>query len=99
MTAPRPRPEFLALLDAAMGSRIGLLLRTNDPARLRQSIHKARQLSGDPQYALLQIRTSPFEGGQIVVVKGGVRAVAGPAVQLPSEEDLGELLFGGQDSD
>jgi hypothetical protein len=81
-----PRPELLAILQSAMAEPIGLVLRTSDPTRARAALYKARAEAQDPQLACLQIRTSPFPDGNLVICKGP--APLGPR-RLPV--DLGDL--------
>ena len=79
------------ILYQALGERIGLVLATNDPERLRQRFYAARRALNDPDLAHLQFRASPLADGDLVITKGE-RQQARPVAQAlprPSVEDLG----------
>jgi hypothetical protein len=67
MAKPK-RDEFTTLLYAALAEPIGLLLATNDRERARQRLYTARRNAADPALDCLQIRMSPFEDGDLVIV-------------------------------
>lgn len=62
--------EHLLLLHLALDEPLGLVLRTNDPVRMRQALYAARAASGDPRLTVLQVRMSPVPDGQLVIVRG-----------------------------
>lgn len=64
--------EALNFWLTALSEPIGLLLSTNDPHRAKTLLYRARANSGDERLADLQIRTSPFQGGELVICKGRV---------------------------
>ena len=73
-------PDDLALreiLYLALAEPIGLLLRSNDPARARAQLYAERKRSGDPDLAGLQIRSSPLEDGELVIVRGEATSSCG----------------------
>lgn len=61
--------DLKTLLYQASGSRIGLLLRTPDPARLRNRLNAIRMELNDEDLDKLQIEASPIPEGQLVIVK------------------------------
>ena len=67
-------PDLRPLLYQALGSPIGLLLRTSDFARARQRLYQARVAAADQDLACLQFRASPgIEGGDLIIVKETVQ--------------------------
>jgi len=65
--APSP---WLSLWLQAKNEPIGVVLRTNDPHRAKQQLYRARADAGMPELVNLQLRTSPFDEGQLVIVRG-----------------------------
>jgi hypothetical protein len=64
-------PErWVPLLYQALAEPFGLLLTTNDVARAKAQIYAARKLASDPELDCLQLRTSPFTEGELVLVRG-----------------------------
>lgn len=61
-------PEFEQLVLAAMQTPIGLLVWTNNVPRAKARFYAARRLiAGDA--LTLQLRTSPFPEGQLMIVR------------------------------
>ena len=58
------------ILYLALAEPIGLLVATSDVAGARARLYTARKLAGDPALAGLQVRASPVEGGELVIIKG-----------------------------
>jgi hypothetical protein len=48
-----------AILYAALGAELGIVLRTNNPVKARATLYTARRTLGDTELANLQIRVSP----------------------------------------
>jgi hypothetical protein len=51
--------QCYTILTEACSSTYGLVLRTNDPNKARQTIYRARSLFNDPDFDKLQVRASP----------------------------------------
>ena len=88
MSPPR-RQDLQVVLEAALAADIGLLLRTNDPTKLRMALYAARREAGRPEFDQLQFRLSPFEGepGLVVCKVGaGARGPSAPFDDLFAEE-------------
>jgi hypothetical protein len=49
----------LTVLYAGASAAIGLVLRTDDPAKARAALYHARNMLNDPELASLTIRVSP----------------------------------------
>lgn len=82
-------PQDLRLfLYAAMSSQIGLLLQTSDTARARQLLYRARVEAADPDLKVLQFRTSPVEGGDLIIVKETVQVESQPDPGSAEESGL-----------
>jgi hypothetical protein len=62
--------EATEILYIALGEPIGLLIKTNDLNGARARFYAARKLAQDPALAVLQMRASPVEGGELVIIKG-----------------------------
>ncbi len=62
--------EATEILYIALGEPVGLLIRTNDLNGARARFYAARRLAMDPALAVLQLRASPVEGGELVIIKG-----------------------------
>jgi hypothetical protein len=73
-TGGTSQTELQAILYQALAEPVGLLLRATDPERARQRLYKARSELGDPALARLQIRISPLDEGELVLVKGEDKA-------------------------
>lgn len=70
----RGKPDFDALLYAALAEPIGLLCQAEpDFATARQRLYSARKKLGDPALEILQFRASPFPEGNLVIVKETIR--------------------------
>lgn len=63
--------ELQAILYEAAASPIGVLLTTfgADPDSVRQHLYGVRQRLNDPTLGNLQIRLSPIDGGELVIVR------------------------------
>lgn len=64
--------EALALLYSALGSPIGILLRTNNIRNARVRLNAAKRNSGDPALQVLGVRIAPAElqvEGQLVICR------------------------------
>lgn len=68
--------ELKLLLARASAEPIGLICRSDDPARARQKMYLARKASYDPDLANLQIRLVQIGEGNIVICKNKVLAPA-----------------------
>lgn len=66
-----PRLELAPLLHRAMLAPYGLLLRSNDPARAKAQLYarRAELVQATPELSELQIRTSPFPDGDLVLIR------------------------------
>jgi hypothetical protein len=47
------------ILNAALTSALGIVVRTNDAAKARATLYRVRKLLGDVELGQLQIRVSP----------------------------------------
>lgn len=57
---PTPQEtQCLAVLQAAASEQIGIVLRTDNPARTRQALYNFRRAWGSPDFADIHIRASP----------------------------------------
>ena len=70
--------DLRPLLYQALASPIGLLLATGDFVRARQKLYQARAAAQDPDLAVLQFRSSPVAGGDLIIVKETIQ-LEGPA--------------------
>lgn len=59
-----------AILYQALGEPLGLIVRSSDPHVARQRLYAARVATGDPSLKVLQIRFSPWDAQELVIVKG-----------------------------
>ena len=88
-SSPR-RQDLQVVLEAALAANIGLLLRTNDPTKLRMALYAARREAGRLEFDQLQFRLSPFEGEPGLVVckvgAGGASRPGPPINDLFAEE-------------
>lgn len=77
MTSPgsSSKDDFLLLLLEAHAEPIGLLVTTNDRERARQKFYTARRenVGSYPELEGLQIRISPFEDGELIIVHSVIR--------------------------
>lgn len=65
---------LLEILYAALDEPIGLLLSTpQGMERVRNGFYLARDLSQDPALSELQLRSSPFPDGDLVIVKQRIK--------------------------
>lgn len=62
-----PDPILLSILQDALEEPYGLLIQTSDPARARQALYRARADANDDRLSILQVRTSPFAEGDLVI--------------------------------
>jgi hypothetical protein len=67
---PTAKLDLLPLWIVAEQEPVGLLLRTNDVARAKAQLYRARADAGIPALAQMQIRTSPFPDGDLVLCRG-----------------------------
>lgn len=59
---PTPQEtQCLAVLQAAASAQIGIVLRTNNPARTRQALYNFRRIWASPDFAEIHIRASPAD--------------------------------------
>ena len=74
MTPGVPDPGLAGLLYEALGEPIGLLCQAEPTfEKGRQRLYQTRARLGDPALEGLQFRASPFEGGNLVIVKDIVK--------------------------
>lgn len=59
--------QLLAVLHAALEEPIGIVIQTNDTVRAKMSLYRCRAAAEDPALAELQIRTSPFSDGDLII--------------------------------
>jgi hypothetical protein len=83
------KQDWLPIWQLALQEPIGLLLRTNDPARAKAQLYRARADSQDPSLAALSIRTSPFEEGELVICRGTSATLLQSRESASGVEDLG----------
>ena len=64
--------DLIPLLHEARAEPIGLLIRVigGDVATAKRQLYQARAKAQDPALAVLQIRTSPWPDGDLVICKG-----------------------------
>lgn len=80
----------------ALSEPMGLLLQVEDPHRAKQLLYRARASTGDPELQKVQLRTSPVEGGNLILIRETVeisRTLEKPVVEvdLTLSKDLSEL--------
>ena len=75
---PSPRPELKDLLESALASRIGILLASPDPERLRAQLYSTRAASLDPRYSGLQLRRVDWPDGQLAIVNAAPASASKP---------------------
>lgn len=80
-----PDPTLLSIWQSALEQPIGVVLQTNDSQRARQALYRARADANDERLNTLQILTSLFPDGDLLIRHNPRRASAPPA------PDLGEL--------
>ena len=71
------------ILYRALGEPIGLLLATDDPVRARQKLYQARFLAKDVSLAVLRIKISTIEGGQLMIYHQSALDALAPAPEAP----------------
>ena len=79
--------DLIGLWLAAADEPIGLLLRSSDPGKAKQLLYRARTAGvaqGHTALAHMQLRTSPFPDGDLVICRGQATQA-----QLAKAEDLG----------
>ena len=83
-----PDPIHLAILHEALAEPYGLVLQTSDTTRARQALYKARAEANDPALAVLQVRISPFDDGDLVICHPPTRHQLGgqEGDQAPNEQ-------------
>lgn len=59
--------DYLEVWYAALAAQFGVVVETDDPARLKQKLYAARQ--GHPDFEGISIKTSPFHDNQLWLVK------------------------------
>jgi len=72
----KKKDEFLMLLLEAVQEPIGLLISTNDFERARQKFYAVRREAKMPELDGLQIRMSPFSGGELILVNSKIKLEA-----------------------
>ena len=60
----------LEILYQAVGSPLGLVVKTSNFQLAQQRFYKARADSGDPDLTRLQFRHSPYDPNDLWIVKG-----------------------------
>lgn len=73
------RQQLTSILYDARGASIGLVLRTSDSHRLKHQLYAMRKELADPSLAELQIRTSPFPEGDLIIVNSTIDLRKGEA--------------------
>lgn len=84
------------LLQQAAASRVGLLLRTNNPEGLRMQLYAVRRENQLPDLLELQIRMSPFPDGDLVICRESAGAQAPKALPVWQEIEDFDLEEGEQ---
>lgn len=90
-----PFDQLYAVLQAAMSEPIGIVIKVNDIQQTKMDLYKCRKMAiekyGDAELQTLQIRTSPFPEGQLLICHS--RRVPQPkgATNLTTL-DLGQVL-------
>jgi len=64
------KERLLQLWLDALEQPIGVLLRTNDPNRAKQLLYRVRAEAKLDALANLQLRTSPFPDGDLIICHG-----------------------------
>lgn len=77
--------EYQTILYQALNQPFGLVLRTNDPQRLRQRFYSARAQAQDPQLDGIQILLGRFEEDPQLVALVKVNPTAGNASKYAKE--------------
>lgn len=57
------------VLYEALAEPIGLLIRSSDPARLRQRLYQLRANANDPELAKLQFTATGIVGADLMIIK------------------------------
>jgi hypothetical protein len=70
------KDEFLMLLLEAVQEPIGILVATNDFERARQKFYAVRREAKIEALDQLQIRMSPFSGGELIIVNSKIKLEA-----------------------
>jgi hypothetical protein len=78
--------DLLPLLYQALDEPFGLLVKVSDVIRAKAAFYRARADANDPALSVIQIRTSPFPDGDLVICKGAPKPLARSA--QPRLEDL-----------
>ena len=73
---------LIALLYQAVESDIGILLQVSDLTQARARFYKIRADLKDPVLECLQFRASPFEDGNLVIIR------TTPVAKPPTLEDF-----------
>ena len=66
---------LIPLLYQALAEPIGLLLQVSDPELLRARLYAARKKTQDQDLQGLQIRSSPFEEGNLLIVNRKIELI------------------------
>lgn len=84
--------NLLPLLYSALAEPYGVLIRVSDSTRAKALLYRTRAEANDPELATLQIRTSPFPDGDLVICRGGGAKAQGAEQKRlgrsPTVEDL-----------
>ena len=67
------KDDFLMLLLEAVQEPIGILVATNDFERARQKFYSVRREAKMPELDQLQIRMSPFSGGELIIINSRIK--------------------------
>lgn len=81
----------LAIWQAALSEPIGILIRTNDVTTMKAKLYRVRKKSQILDLMRLQIRTSPFPDGDLVICHSGKIPAIKPTTNL-AQIDLGNIL-------
>lgn len=73
--------DLVPLIEMALNEPLGLIVKTNDPARAKQQLYIAKNACGHPDIHRLQIRTSPWPEGQLILIKGSAKPVTTTSVK------------------
>lgn len=80
----------LQLLQQARAAEVGILLRTDDPHLAKQRLYQARYKKEALGMGLeaVQVRISPLEGGDIVLVNRQIQRRSGSEAPLAEQEEF-----------
>lgn len=83
--------ELLSILQMALEEPLGIVIQTSDTTRAKMQLYRCRAVANDPSLAVLQIRTSPFEEGDLIICHSNRTPQPKPATNLAGI-DLGTVL-------